>query len=388
MIYSHIMVHYGELGTKGENKKFFINELNRQIHWSLRKFSMLKIRMDHNHIYIELNGEDPFPIIERLKMVSGIQRLSLVLRCVDEIEEMKSAALKIMNSEEGKTFKISVKRVNKAFPFDSYQVSCLLAGEILKNNKRWRVDIHNPDLILHIEIREQVVYFSAHDYLGAGGYPLGSNGKAMMMLSGGIDSPVAAYLLLRRGIRIECIHFAAPPYTSDAVLDKLHDILSLLNEYQEEIKLHIIPFTKLQLAIYAHVPEPYCITIMRRMMYRIAERLAKKRGCLAISNGEAIGQVASQTLASMVTINDVTSFPVIRPLATFDKIDVINLAKKIDTYDISIRPYEDCCTIFKPKNPKTRPNLEEAIRLEGLFDYETLIEECLKSLRSETITAK
>ena len=205
-------------------------------------------------------------------------------------------------------------------------------------------------------------------------------GKATMLLSGGIDSPVAAYSLLRRGIKIECVHFASPPYTSEAVIDKLKDILYLLTPYQSDIRLDVVPFTKIQEAIYEHVPEPYCITIMRRMMVRIAAKLASSRGSLAIASGESIGQVASQTLESMQVINEVTSFPFLRPLCVNDKVDVIDKAKEIGTFDISIRPFEDCCTIFKPRHPKTKPDLAHCLRYEALFDYEKMIEEAINGI--------
>ena len=222
-------------------------------------------------------------------------------------------------------------------------------------------------------------------YPGAGGYPLGVAGKTMHMLSGGIDSPVAAYLMMKRGVTIECIHFASPPYTQEAVIYKLEDILRKLNRYQARIRLQIVPFTKLQEAIYDHAPESYCITLMRRMMYRLAERLAKRRNCIVISNGESIGQVASQTLQSIKTINEVTNMPVIRPCATMDKLEIISLSKKIDTYEISIRPYEDCCTIFTPKAPKTAPKLEQVEEFEKLFDYESLINEALGNIEVKII---
>lgn len=386
MKYSHIMVHFGELGTKGENKRLFINELSRQVHWALRNYDGIAIRVTRDHLYVQLNGLEPSPIINRLQQVSGIQRLSLVHRCDSSLEALTSSAIALMKEEMGATFKIKAKRADKKLPLDSYALSCALADAILSEG-RWHVDVHHPDVTLHVEVREGDSYLYTQDFPGAGGYPLGCNGKAMMMLSGGIDSPVAAYQLLRRGIRIECLHFAAPPYTSDAVIDKLRDIIAILGEYQDEIKLHIVPFTNLQLAIYANVPEPYCITIMRRMMFRIAESMAKKRGCLAIASGESIGQVASQTLASLVAINAVSSYPIIRPLATSDKVNIIKTAERIGTYDISIKPFEDCCTIFKPRNPKTRPNLAECERFETLFDYQALIDDCLKNIKTETITA-
>ncbi len=382
MNYDSLMIHYGELSTKGENRKAFIRELNKNIRHAIKEFGCT-VTNDHDHTYVRFN-DDPMPIIDRLQKVSGIQRISLVYRSSRHIEQLKKDALELIKLEEGKTFKVNAKRGDKTYPLDSHGVNCALAGEILRNTPL-KVDVHNPDIVLHADVRKDAVYLSSHTYYGAGGYPLGMNGKVMMMLSGGIDSPVAAYTLLRRGIRIECVHFAAPPYTSDAVLDKLTDIIKKLNIYQEDIKLDVVPFTKLQLAIYQNVPEPYCITIMRRMMYRIAERLAKRHRCLAIASGESVGQVASQTLDSMVTINNVTNYPVLRPLAVIDKLDIIKMSQSIDTYEISIRPYEDCCTIFKPKKPKTKPRIDECEFYESKFEWQPLVDECVENVKSTLI---
>ena len=235
-------------------------------------------------------------------------------------------------------------------------------------------------------MRNEATYIFTKSVLGAGGYPLGVGGKTMHMLSGGIDSPVAAYLMMKRGVSIECIHFASPPYTQAGVIYKLEDLLKVLNRYQPRIRLHIVPFTKIQEAIYDNAPESYCITLMRRMMFRLADALSKRRNCPVISSGESIGQVASQTLQSMKVINEVTNTPVIRPLATTDKVEIIKLSKKIGTFDISIRPYEDCCTIFTPKAPKTMPHLDEAKEFEKKFDYESLIKEALANIEVKIIT--
>ena len=380
MNYDHLMIHYGELSTKGDNKKAFIRELGKNIRHALKGFPTLSFRHDHDHTYVVLNGEDPKPIIEALQEVSGIQKISLVYRSEKDFASLKENALSLMKSEQGKTFKVIAKRSDKTYPKHSYEIARELGGDLLKNCPSLSVDVHHPDLSLHVEIRDDAAYLYAHTYPGAGGYPLGMNGKIMMMLSGGIDSPVAAYAFLRRGVRIECIHFAAPPYTSDAVLDKLKDILRQLNVYQPDIRLNIVPFTKLQLAIYQNVDEPYCITIMRRMMFRIAERLAKLHHCLAIGSGESIGQVASQTLESIIAINSVTNYPIIRPLAVMDKLQVIQLAEKIGTYEISIRPFEDCCTIFKPKKPKTKPKISECEYFEKKFAWEPLVDECVRNV--------
>ncbi len=374
-----IMVHYGELGTKGDNRKLFINQLNRNIRDALRNYEGVSVSTDRDHSYVSLSKDNEEEVLARLEEISGIQRLSLVYKTSKEFSDIEETALSLIQKESGKTFKVEAKRADKTYPLDSYAIAREVGGYILEHTDL-TVDVHNPDIRVNIELRKDAAYISCHTYPGAGGYPLGMNGKVMMLLSGGIDSPVASYALLRRGVRIECIHFAAPPYTSSAVLGKLEDIIKALSVYQREIKLNIVPFTKLQEAIYANVDEPYCITIMRRMMMRISTSLAKSHHCLGIATGESIGQVASQTLDSMIAINDVTNFPIIRPLAVSDKISIIDTAKRIGTYEISIRPYEDCCTIFAPKKPKTKPKINECLFYESKFDFAPLVEECVNNV--------
>ena len=381
--YDYIMVRFGELSTKGKNKKDFIHTLFLNIKHALKDYDV-KVESRFDHIYVYLNGNEYQPIVDRLQDVSGIQGLSLVARIENDIEKIKESSLELIKLEEGKTFKVKVKRSNKKFPLHSEEITRIVALVILKNT-HLKVDVHNPDILLNIEVRDEGTYIFVKTFPGAGGYPLGVAGKSMHMLSGGIDSPVAAYLMMKRGVTIECIHFASPPYTQEAVIYKLMDLLTKLNRYQPRIRLHIVPFTKIQEAIYDNAPESYCITIMRRMMYRLASKLARRRNCPVISTGESVGQVASQTLQSMATINEVTSTPVIRPCATMDKLEIIKLSKKIDTYDISIRPYEDCCTIFTPKAPKTAPKLEEAKQYEEKFDYESLINEALGNIEVKII---
>ena len=376
-----IMIHYGELSTKGDNRKAFIACLLHNVRCALKPYGV-ESKADRDHIYVHLAGKDPKPIFERLKEVAGIQRLSLVMKAEPTLEAMQEAALALLQEEKGaKTFKLDVKRVDKRFPLDSYGISCAVADYVLDHSSL-TVDLHEPDARVKITLRVDASYLSCHEELGLGGYPLGMIGKVTMLLSGGIDSPVASYALIRRGIRIECLHFASPPYTSMAVVDKLKDILAKLNVYQPDIKLQVLPFTKIQEAIYDNVPEPYCITIMRRMMIRLAVAMAKKNKCLAVATGESIGQVASQTLESIGVIEEVTNFPILRPLCATDKLSIIETSKRIDTYDISIRPYEDCCTIFKPKKPKTRPHLDECLLYESRFDYESLIQECLEGVET------
>ncbi|NLL44682.1 MAG: tRNA 4-thiouridine(8) synthase ThiI, partial [Mollicutes bacterium] len=247
-------------------------------------------------------------------------------------------------------------------------------------NTNFKVDVHQPDVILNIEIRPEGTFLYTNEIKGLGGYPVGIQGKGLLMLSGGIDSPISGYLALKRGVDLECLYFESPPHTSIEAKNKVITLTSIINEYSGNIKLNIIPFTKIQEAIYKNVPDSYIITIMRRMMYRIAEKVAEIKNCKIIINGESIGQVASQTLDSMVVINNVTKLPVIRPVACMDKLEIIEIAKKINTYETSILPYEDCCTIFLPKHPVINPRLDKCIEYEMRFDYETLINECIEKM--------
>ena len=387
MKYDHIMVRFGELSTKGKNKKDFIFRLGDNIRNALKEYKSLTYQVRMDHIYLKLNDENPELVIERLKDVSGIYSFSLVIKTDTDIENLKNVVLDLLLKENKKTFKMRAKRADKLYPIISDDINRLIAGHVLKNSE-YKVDVHNPDVLVSITIRNDAAYIYSSDILGAGGYPLGVGGKALMMMSGGIDSPVASYLLMKRGVAIECVHFAAPPYTNAAVIDKIKDLCKELNRYQAKIKVHVVPFTKLQEDIYKYSNESYAITIMRRMMYRISERLAKKYKCLALANGESIGQVASQTLVSMDVINSVTNMPVIRPLAIFDKTDIIKISKKINTYDISIRPYEDCCTIFAPKNPKTMPKIEEVEAFEEKWDYESEINDCISNVETIVVTSE
>ena len=378
MKYNYLMVRFGELSTKGKNKKDFIRVLSKNIKNAIDGFDC-EIITRYDHIYVSVNDSNINEIISILSDVSGIHSISLVLKTNPDIENIKKLCLEIAKEENKKTFKVHAKRANKAYPIISDQINRLVATEILKNTD-YTVDVHNPDLLLSIEIRDEDAYIFTKTYKGAGGYPLGVGGKVMHMLSGGIDSPVAAYLLMKRGLKIECIHFAAPPYTNEGVIIKLKDLLSKLNRYQESIRLTIIPFTNIQEKIYEVSDESYAITIMRRMMYRFATLVAESRNCLAISNGESVGQVASQTVESINVINNVTNISVFRPLICTDKEDIIKIARRIDTYDISIRPFEDCCTIFDPKNPKTKPSLKKVEEYEAKFDYQKMIEDALQGI--------
>ncbi len=385
MEYTHILIRYGELTTKGKNRKNFIATLYENIKRKLHMFSNLEYEKNYDRIFIKLNGNDIEKIKKELNLISGLYSYSFVVKVANELEKIKEIALKFALEDESRTFKIKAHRNDKSFPYVSDIINREVAGYILKNSDL-KVDVHNPSLLLQIEVRPEGSYVFDNTFKGIGGYPLGVGGEALLMLSGGIDSPVAGFLINKRGLTYQAIHFASPPYTSEAAIDKVKDLLKKLTVFQKEIKLHIIPFTELQVAIYDNADESYAITLMRRMMYRIASLVASEEKCLALVNGESIGQVASQTLESINTINAVTSLPVIRPLACFDKLDIIEMSKMIDTYDVSIRPYQDCCTIFEPKNPVTKPRIDRCEEYEAKFDFASLIEKCVRN--RETIKIK
>lgn len=379
IVYNHILVRFGELSTKGKNKKDFIKRLYTNVKNALSSFSKLTYERTHDRMYILLNGEDADAVANVLQGVFGISSFSLAICVPSQIDAIVEMAKKIAMQDSAQTFKIVTRRSDKRFPMISDEVNRAVAGAILKSTAK-KVDVKQPQLRLQIEIHEADTYLMKDRIAGSGGYPVGIGGKAMVMLSGGIDSPVAAYLTMKRGVAVECIHYASPPYTSARAQEKVVALARKVSVYQGHMRVHIVPFTDLQLAIYEHCDESYAITIMRRMMYRIAERLAQRQGALAIVNGESIGQVASQTLESMAVINEVTKMPVIRPVATMDKLEIIALAKKIGTYETSILPFEDCCTIFTPQNPVTKPTVAKAEKMEQRFDYEPLLQQCIENI--------
>ncbi|MGC4376082.1 tRNA uracil 4-sulfurtransferase ThiI [Fictibacillus sp. Mic-4] len=383
MNYDHIVVRYGELALKGKNRKCFEMQLKDTVKRKLKPFPKVTVTKTRDRILVELNGEEYKPIIEKLQEVFGIHALSLALKAENEIEAIKKAALKAFEELESnpKTFKVSAKRSYKSFPINSQELNHHIGGYILSHTDNITVDVHHPDVEVKVEVKDDGTYISCLTFPGPGGLPVGVGGKAMLMLSGGIDSPVAGYLTMRRGVRIEAIHFHSPPFTSERAKQKVVDLMQELTRFGGRMKLHIVPFTAIQKTIKDKVPASYSMTIMRRMMLRISERLAIKQNALAIANGENLGQVASQTIHSMYTINEVTNVPIIRPLITMDKIEIMEIARNIGTYDISIRPYEDCCTIFLPSAPKTKPKRDRANYYEQLIeDIDELIDEAIENI--------
>lgn len=387
MEYDRILVRYGELSLKKRNRRKFIDQLKKNIKQVLGEFPKIKIEASRDRMYILLNGEDGQAIIQKVKHIFGIQSLSPAIRVEKDLKEMEQAAIKLFKRlyKEGNTFKITTRRADKTFSYHTNELNNLFGSLLLKNIPGLKVDVNNPDINLRIEIRSEAVYLSCETILGAGGLPVGSSGKGMLMLSGGIDSPVAGYLAMKRGLRVDAVHFFSPPYTSERAKQKVIDLAEKLAAVSGSVTLHIVPFTDIQKLIRERIPDNYSMTTTRRLMLKITDEIRRKNNGLAIITGESLGQVASQTLESMYTINEVTTTPILRPLITMDKTEIIELAKKIDTHDISIRPYEDCCTIFVPANPKTNPRREKVNHFESFTDFTSLIEEALQQTKSLTI---
>ena len=343
MNYDQILIRYGELSTKGKNRRNFVDKLRRNVKRALKPFKEIEIVSTRDRMYIVLNGVDFQDVSERLRTIFGIQSFSPVMKVDKDIESMKEAALQYVHAAEReiKTFKVTTKRADKLFPMDTNEVNHAIGGHVLWHNQNLKVDVKNPDLNLLVEIRKEAVYLTGEVIPGAGGLPRNTAGKAMLMLSGGIDSPVAGFLAMKRGIEVECIHFASPPFTSERSKQKVLDLAEVLSKTSGFMTVHVVPFTEIQKTIQQQIPENYTMTTTRRLMLQIADRITKENDGLAIITGESLGQVASQTLHSMNAINEVTNTPIIRPLITMDKNEIIAIADEIGTLDISNRPFED-----------------------------------------------
>ena len=376
-----ILIKYGELSTKKGNRNFFINTLYNNVKNKLKNFDV-KISKDRARMYIEFRDNELDDIKKNIDKVFGIHKYHIAYIVDTNIDSIKEKALDIISKLNYKTFKVETKRSFKAFEIDSMEISRVVGGYILKNTDNLTVDVHNPEVVIQIEVREGSSYIYLNSYQGSGGYPVGTQPKGFLMLSGGIDSPVAGYLAMKRGVSLEAVYFEAIPHTSLEARNKVISLTKKLASYTNSINLHIVNFTPIQEAIYKNCRGDYCITIMRRMMYRIMEKLVKSRNGYVIINGESIGQVASQTLVSMSVINSVTNVPVIRPVACLDKLEIIDIAKKIDTYETSILPFEDCCTVFVPKHPVINPKLSTAEFEEDKFDYNSMIDEAVDSINT------
>ena len=374
-----IIIKYGELTTKKDNINYFLKTLKNNVDRKIKDIPH-EISYDFGRMFINVDEKDIDKTIVLLKEVFGI--FEIIVGYKDnklDIDAIKNNSLKLIKDIEFNTFKIKTKRSNKSFPIDSMQISQQVGSFVLKSIDNIKVDVHNPDLLFEIEIRKDEVLYYYNGIKGLSGYPVGTLGKGLLMLSGGIDSPVAGYMAIKRGVSIEAIYFESPPHTSIQAKNKVIELTKKLSIYNGNIKLHIIHFTKIQEEILKNIDHDYLITIMRRMMYRISQKVALHNNCHIIINGESIGQVASQTLTSMQAINSVVKLPVIRPIACFDKLEIIDIAKRINTYDTSILPYEDCCTIFVPNHPVINPKEEKCLEYEKNINVDALINDAIKN---------
>ena len=386
---TRILIRYGELSTKGRNKKMFTQKLASNIKKALVDFPQVKVIPDYDFMFLDLHEAPEEAVIEKVKPIFGIQSISPVYIVEKDMEVAKKVVLDLLSQEdlEGKTFKIMTRRSDHTFEMDTNQINLFLGDAVLEAFPEIKVQLKQPDITVRIDVRREHLMVSLKTIQGAGGLPVGTSGRVMLMLSGGIDSPVAGYLAMKRGMEIQCVHFASPPYTSPQALEKTKLLAAKIARFGGSIQFLTVPFSRIQEEIKKSVPEAYLMTIMRRFMLRITDQLRENARALAIANGESVGQVASQTLDSMVAINDVTNTPIIRPVATMDKLDIIKVAEEIDTFELSIQPFEDCCTVFAPPSPKTKPKLEKARQYEARLDVEGLIKEAVEGTVIEEITA-
>lgn len=376
-----IIVRYCEIHLKGKNRGYFEKLLQTNIQNALSGISH-KLKVMHSRYLIENFNEDEYNlIVEKLKKVAGVHTISPAMVVDSDYGAIKEVAFELCKDRSG-TFKVETNRADKTFPLDSMSVSRNLGGDILENFPNLKVDVKNPSFVVNVDIREDGKTFVYNEIIRClSGMPVGSAGRGLLLISGGIDSPVAGYLTCKRGMKVDCLHFHSFPYTGEAAKQKVIDLTKRIGDFNGGINLYIVSFTHIQEAIHKNCPEEFMITLMRRFMMRIAERLAKRLGDQAIITGESLGQVASQTIESITSSNSVVeNLPVLRPLIMFDKLDIIEISKKIDTYDISVLPYEDCCTVFLPKFPAIKPNLEKVIQAESRLNVEELIAEALDNI--------
>ncbi|MCF2667635.1 tRNA uracil 4-sulfurtransferase ThiI [Faecalicatena contorta] len=369
MRFHTFLLKYGEIGIKGKNRYLFEDALVRQVRFALKDVDgEFQVHKSQARIYVDCEGDyDYDDAVEHLKRVFGVVGICPVVRMEDQgFDQLKKDVVAYMDEvypDKNLTFKVESRRARKSYPKNSMEINCDLGEAILDAFPEIRVDVHHPDVMLNVEVRNEIYVYS-QIIPGAGGMPVGTNGKAMLLLSGGIDSPVAGYMISKRGVGIEATYFHAPPYTSERAKQKVIDLARIVSRYSGPIKLHVVNFTDIQLYIYDQCPHDELTIIMRRYMMRIAEHFAKEDGCLGLITGESIGQVASQTMQSLAATNDVCTIPVYRPVIGFDKQEIVDIAEKIDTYDTSIQPFEDCCTIFVAKHPVTKPNIDVIRRSE------------------------
>ena len=379
-MYNVILVRYGEIVLKGNNRSKFEKKLVDNVKYALRD-EKVKVTFSQARLYVEPeNTIDLDRIINKLKKVFGIVSLSPAVKIESDLDKIRETAVKLMEEENtGKTFKVEARRGDKSFPLQSMEIARQIGGYVLSKVKGLSVDVTKPDTLLSIEVREST-YIYIDKIPALGGMPVGTNGKGLLLVSGGIDSPVAGFMLARRGVEIDALHFFSPPYTGVKAREKVIRLCEIVSEYSGKINLYIANFTEPQLAIRDNCPAEQMVLLMRRIMMRVAKRVADEKGCDALITGENIGQVASQTMKSIVATNAVCDIPVFRPLIGLDKNDIIDIAKKIGTFETSILPYEDCCTIFVPKHPETQPKIEKLEKSETHLDIDKIVDEVVNNL--------
>lgn len=384
-----ILVKNGEIALKGLNRSTFENILIKNIKWRLKKLGKFEIRKSQSTIYISPKTDDIDldEVCDHMKKIFGIAAFSRCLVTKKDLNVIIKDAIEYLADimPYTKSFKVISKRADKRFPYKSPQIQNEVGGAILQAYPNLKVDVHNPEVAVTVEIREQGAYVHAKILKGAGGMPVSSSGEGLLLVSGGIDSPVAGYMMARRGLKISAIHFVSPPYTSDRALQKVETLLSKVSEYAGDIKFYCVPFTKLQEALRDNCPEELFTIIMRRLMMEISIRIAERENIPALITGESLAQVASQTIYALSTTNSAADRPVLRPLIGMDKLDIIEISRKIDTFETSILPYEDCCTVFTPKHPKTKPTLKYVEEAQNSFDFEPLIVEAIDNIDVKTI---
>ena len=377
-----LLISYGEIFLKGKNRPFFLKKLKTLLKAAAAVDPGAVVEMSDSRFYIKDFDEKNLDlIIEKVKKVFGVHSLSIAYESLKDIDCVgKTCVMAAQSYAQGNaTFKVNTKRADKQYPVKSMELSAKLGGVLLQSYPGITVDIHNPDFTVYVEIRQELAYVYVNRIMGPGGMPVGTSGRAMLLLSGGIDSPVAAYMLAKRGLEIEAVHFFSPPYTSERAKQKVIDLAQIASQYCGPIKLHIVPFTKIQEEIYEKCHHELLTVIMRRFMMKIAQEIARKNKCQALATGESLGQVASQTLESLSATNNYVDMLVLRPLICLDKLEIIAVSEKIGAYETSIQPFEDCCTVFTPRHPSTKPKIENLEKNEARLDVEMLVNEAVES---------
>ena len=377
-----ILLKQGEIVLKGQNRRFFEAKLLANLKRRLKPFGEFKVYSTQSTVYVEPLGDcDMDGALEAAQMVFGFVGVTRALACEKDKDAIFEAAKKYLDEDlrSAKSFKVETRRSDKHFPMSSIQISQYVGGLLSDCYPEIEVDVHNPELLVHVEVRENSAYVHTRPLPGAGGMPVGSNGNAVTLLSGGIDSPVSSYMIARRGIHLVPVHFFSFPYTSEQAKEKVLELAKILTGYCGRLTVEIVPFTHIQEEIRANCPEEYFTLIMRRFMMRISEEIAKQNGCKALVTGENLGQVASQTMEALRVTEECVTLPVLRPLIGMDKTDIVQIARRIGTFDTSILPYEDCCTVFTPRHPRTKPKLEDVLKAESVLDVQALVDEAMQN---------